>query len=175
MPIAPLFSEPPPGIAVDVNAAPRPAVKRSNKLPLIGGIAAAAALVLVAGFGISVAFKGVEPVKHTAAFVAPPPATEEAPPPKLEPAPPAPAAPVAAASDDASSSDDAADAKSAKVRRGKAGAATKSKATKSKATKGPSTNKPPARTAKPVKAADPCGCKGDFNCILACTAGHKKK
>ena len=42
---------------------------------------------------------------------------------------------------------------------------------KGKAAKtGPITNKTPPPAPKPVKAADPCGCKGDFNCILACTA-----
>ncbi len=165
MPIAPLFSEPP-GVAVDVHdAARRPLVKRSNKLPLIGGLAAAAAFVLLAGFGISLAFKGEEPVKHTAALVAPTPATVEAPPPKVEPAPVAEA--VATADDSSSNADHATDAKPTKAKRGTAA--------KGKATKGPITSKSPAPASKPVKAADPCGCKGDFNCILACTAGRGKK
>ena len=168
MPIAPLFSEPP-GVAVDVHdSARRPVVKRSNKLPLIGGLAAAAAFVLLAGFGISLAFKGEEPGKHTAALVAPTPATVEAPPPKVEPAPTAEA--VATADDSSSHADHATDAKPAKAKRGKAGTAAKGKATK-----GPITSKSPAPAPKPVKAADPCGCKGDFNCILACTAGRGKK
>lgn len=167
MPIGPLFSEPP-GVAVDVHdTARRPVVKPSSKLPLIGGLAAAAAFVLVAGFGISLAFKGEEPVKHTAALVAPSPTTVEAPPPKVEPAPAAEA--VATADDPSSNADHATDAKPAKAKRGKAGTAAKGKATK-----GPITSKSPAPAAKPVKAADPCGCKGDFNCILACTAGRKK-
>ena len=168
MPIAPLFSEPP-GVAVDVrDGARRPLVKPSNKLPLIGGLAAAAAFILVAGFGISLAFKGEEPVKHTAALVAPPTATAEAPQPKVEPAEAAEA--VATADDSSSNADHATDAKPAKAKRGKAGTAAKGKATK-----GPITSKSPVPASKPVKAADPCGCKGDFNCILACTAGRGKK
>ena len=163
LPVAPLFSEPP-GVSLDVDeSGPRSAAgpgARFSKLQLAGAIAAAAAFLLVVGFGISIAFKGEEPVKHTAAILAPP-AAAEAPPPKVEPAP---ATVAAAAADDASDSEPT-ETKATKAPRAKRG-----KAAKGKAAKGVITNKSPAPAPKTVKAADPCRCKGDFNCILACTA-----
>ncbi|MBX3263944.1 MAG: zinc-ribbon domain-containing protein [Labilithrix sp.] len=166
VPVAPLFSEPP-AMSLDVDdSGPRSAAgpgARFGKMQLVGAIAAAAAFLLLVGFGISVAFKGEEPVKHTAAVVAPP-AAVEAPPPKAEPAP-APA--TVAAADDASDTSEAAEKtekKAAKGPKGKRGKAAKGKA------KGVITSKSPAPAPKTVKAADPCHCKGDFNCILACTA-----
>ncbi len=163
LPVAPLFSEPPP-VSLDVEAsASRSIAKPASKMRLIGGIAAAAAFLVVAGFGISLAFKGEEPVKHTAAAIAEPPPAAEAPPPKAEPAP----ARVASADEakDASDTNDTAETKGKKGKKGKGKG--KGKAAKS----GTITSKTPAPAAKPApKAADPCGCKGDFNCILACTA-----
>ncbi|MBX3224484.1 MAG: zinc-ribbon domain-containing protein [Labilithrix sp.] len=160
LPVAPLFSEPP-AVSLDVDGSTqRPVAMPASKMRLIGAIAAAAAFLLFAGFGISLAFKGEEPVKHTAAVIAPPPPAAEAPPAKVEAAP----APVAAA-DDTADANDAKETKSAKAPKGKRG-----KAAKGKAAKGPITSKSPVPASKPVKAADPCHCKGDFNCILACTA-----
>jgi len=144
MPVAPLFSEPP-GMALDVaGTTAHVAARPASRLPLIGGLAAAAAFLLVAGFGISLAFQSEEPVKHTAAIVAPPPP------------------PAVASADPKEESDEP---KATKKGRGKKGRG-KGRAAKS----GPITNKTPAPAAKRVKAADPCHCKGDFNCILACTA-----
>ena len=40
-------------------------------------------------------------------------------------------------------------------------------------TSGPITDKTPPPAEKKVKPADPCGCHGDFNCILACTVNKK--
>ena len=120
LPVAPLFSEPP-AVALDVNAAMHGAAaapKPANNLRLIGAIAAAAAFVILAGFGISLAFKGEEPVQHTAALVVEPPAAAEAPAPKVEPAP-APSPAELAATDDAK--DAKAEAPATKGKKGKKG------------------------------------------------------
>ncbi|MDF2695630.1 MAG: hypothetical protein K0S65_4013 [Labilithrix sp.] len=154
LPVAPLFSEPP-AVSLDVGeSSQRQAAKPASKMRLIGGIAAAAAFLLVAGFGLSLAFQSEEPVKHTAAVVAP---TTEAP-------PPTPAPVAAVETKDAKDTAETKDAPETKGKKGKKGKA--AKAAKSATI----TSKTPPPASKPVKAADPCGCKGDFNCILACTA-----
>ncbi len=164
--VAPLFSEPPPGaFAVDATGA---SVKTSERrfpsgIKKIGIIAAAAAGMLLLVVGIASAFKGEEPAARQAAFVAPPP-----PPAAAAPAPTTDPAPAAT-----TSSDD--DAKSPTV-----GTSGHKKGRRSLAGKGaPATfrkgqaDPPAAAKPPPVKAADPCGCHGDFNCILRCTAkGH---
>lgn len=166
LPVAPLFSEPPP-VSLDVNeTAQHPLAKPASKLRLIGGIAAAAAFLVVAGFGVSLAFKGEEPVNHAAAVVVEPPPAAVAAPPKVEPAP-------VASADDAKDTNDAKETKDTpepKGKKGKGKGKGKGKAAKS----GTITNKTPPPAPKTVKAADPCGCKGDFNCILACTAKNGK-
>ncbi|MBX3227276.1 MAG: zinc-ribbon domain-containing protein [Labilithrix sp.] len=149
IPVAPLFSEPPPALAFDSSgpSASRPAIaKPISKGKLFGAIAAAAAFLVVAGLGISVAFKGEEPVKHAAAAPAAPP------PP---PAPTAEKPPEPPAEKTASNDDDTAPKKATKKGKRKGGKAGGSSTAAAPQTK---------------KAADPCGCKGDFNCILACTA-----
>lgn len=156
LPVAPLFSEPPP-VTLEVDDSQRRAAhKPISKMHLIGGVAAAAVFLLVAGFGISVAFKGEKPAPLALAATAAPP------PPAVTPAPtaePASAPPPATSSDDKD-----ADSK-------KGGKKTKKAAGKGRAAQsGPITNKSSVPDKKPVKAADPCGCHGDFNCILACTA-----
>jgi hypothetical protein len=168
LPVAPLFSEPP-AVSLDVNETVQGhAVKPASKMRLIGAIAAGAAVLLVAGLGISLAFKGEEPVQHAAAVVTEPVPLVVAPPPEATAAP----APVAAADDSKDTKDQTEQASSEKSERGKKG----KKGKKGKAAKsGPITNKTPAPAAKPApKPADPCGCKGDFNCILACTAKRGK-
>ncbi|HVH43808.1 MAG TPA: zinc-ribbon domain-containing protein [Labilithrix sp.] len=162
-PLAPLFSEPPP-VAVDVDDGVQGAFgKFTNKKRLFVGAAAAAAVLLLAGIGISVAFKGEEPVQRAATVVTPPPAeTVTPPPPAPEPAP------LVAS---AATADDTKDAKAAPAEtKGKKGKGGRGKATKSVATATKAT-----AAAKPApKAADPCGCKGDFNCMIACSAkGHR--
>jgi predicted Zn finger-like uncharacterized protein len=150
MPVAPLFSEPPP-VTLEVDSTTRPNARPRSRLAIVGAVFAAAAFLALSAFGLSIAFRGEEPVKRTAA-VAPPPPAVVAPPPVVEPPPP-----VAATTDDT----DAKDAKAKKTKgKGRSGARS-----------GPITSKtpPPAAKAAP-KAANPCGCNGDFNCILACTA-----
>lgn len=156
LPVAPLFSEPPP-VTMEVHGRQGGA---TNKLALFGGIAAAAMMLLGIGAGVAYAFKGVEPVRPEAAASAAPPPVETAPAPKAPE--PAPAATTAAQSDDAK---DATDAKETKGKRGKKGRGRG---------KGVITNKTPPPAPRTVKAADPCGCHGDFQCVLACTAKRGK-
>jgi predicted Zn finger-like uncharacterized protein len=165
LPVAPLFSEPA-GMSLDVSdSGQRPITKTFSTMQLVGGIAAAVALILVAGFGIALTFKGEEPVKHSATAMVVPPPPAVAPPPKAEPPP---AAVASASTDD--DAKNATDTKDTKDTKGKGRKGAKPRAGKS----GTVTSKTPAPAAKPVKAADPCHCKGDFNCILACTAKGKQ-
>lgn len=154
VPVAPLFSEPPPMTMEVGRTGSQPAVaKPINKLHLIGAIAAAAVFLLVAGLGISIVFKGEDAVARTApAAVAPPPVPTVA-------ATTAPTADPAASSSATASNDDSDSPK--KGKKGKRKLSSKGQASSSSIPKAP-------------KAADPCGCKGDFNCVLACTAknGH---
>jgi len=157
IPVAPLFSEPPPMTVDAFGTGSRPSIvqnKPISKAKLFGALAAAMVFLVVAGLGISVAFKGEEPVHHAAAVAPPPPApvVSAAPPPAADPAP---------ASSVASNDDTDAAKKKKKGGKGKKNASggNASASNQSKA---------------PVKPADPCGCKGDFNCIMACTVknGH---
>lgn len=160
-------SEPPPAFARDVAASssfyPQQAGVPASKLRSIGMIAAGFAVVAFCGLGVALAFGGSNPPpKAAAAAPAPPPPPA---PPPVATTPPAPEpAPAASASE---SKEEKTDKKSAgKKHRGGKG--------KAAAASGVITNKtpPPPPPAK-VKPADPCGCHGDFNCILACTAGKK--
>ncbi|MBX3186833.1 MAG: zinc-ribbon domain-containing protein [Labilithrix sp.] len=163
--VAPLFSEPPPAaFAVDATGSQEIASAQGFTLGkrMIAGIAAAAVAVVLVIVGLAAAFKGEEPTipAVTASLAAPPPAPVTAAPAPPEPAP----APVASAS--ASSSDDepATPAKGKKGKKGKGFAA----AGKGKA------KTETAFVSKPApKAQDKCGCKGDFSCILRCTAKGK--
>lgn len=150
LPIAPLFSEPPP-TTFDVDEHQRRQPKPTSKAKIVGLVAAAAAFLVILGFGLKVAFKTEEPVKHTpAATVVPPP--------------PAPVVTATPSADPAPSASETADSSDAKESKGKKGKHKKGKSA------GPITNKSPIPQKKAVKPADPCGCHGDFNCILACTA-----
>lgn len=149
---APLFSEPPP-VAVDVDGNAAPLVAQSRKRMFVA-IGAAASFLLVSFIGLSYVFKSDEPVARTMALAAPP---AEITPPAAEPTP----APVAAATAAAAETDTPKDTKGKRAKGGKARGA-KSVATAAK------TSAPTPKVAP--KAADPCGCKGNFNCILACTA-----
>jgi hypothetical protein len=162
-------SEPPPAFARDVAASsssyPQANAPKS-KLRTVGMVFAGFAVVAACGVGVALAFGAANPPpKAAAAFVPPPP---PAPPPAV--APPAPE-PTSTTTTTSASTDDAKDSKDAKSkgkRKGKGGAA------KSSAKAGLITNtSAPPPPPKPVKPADPCGCHGDFNCILACTAGKK--
>lgn len=149
--VAPLFSEPPP-MAFDIDDAPRAAAKPMGRGKLAAMIAGGLAAVLVLGLGVSVVFKGEERRAPVAAAPAPPPP----PPPAVVTPAPAPTveAPKVAAADEGGPTEDV--PKKGKKRKGAKGAAATMKA-----------------GAKVSKASDPCACKGDFNCILACSAKGK--
>ncbi len=175
--VAPLFaSEPPPAaFAADVGdpgagSAYSAGGFRFGKRAIAGVAAAAVALVLCA-VGVSAVFKGEEPTARAAAntMIAPPPVLA-APAPVVAPAP-APAADPAPAS--AANDDDAKPASAVGKKKGRKGAAKASFAptqkVQSSGVSGGGTG-----VAKTVpKASDKCGCKGDFNCILRCTATGK--
>lgn len=154
-PLAPLFSEPPP-VALDIDGK-APALIAQSRKRLFVSIGAAAAFLVVSVMGLSYVFKSEEPVARTMAPAAP----VEITPPPAEIAPPA--ASVAAAEASPAPETDA--PKPSKGKRGKGG---KGRGMASTATAAKSSFTP-----KPVKAANPCGCNGDFNCILACTAKRR--
>lgn len=180
-PVAPLFSEPPPA-AFARDASPSSSSDLSGHAGagamhfskrMMVGIGAAAVAVVLMGIGVAAAFKGEEPVARAqATMVAPvtPPAPATAAPKPPEPAP------APAASTSSSSSDDDKDSKPAKkagkkknMSGGGGGAKIASGVSKS-----PNMSKVSSSGVAPVKpAADKCGCKGDFNCILRCTATGK--
>ena len=176
--VAPLFSEPPPAaFTADVGggrgmSASDIAMPGGFKLGkrAIAGIAAAALAVVLCSIGLAAAFKGEEPVvRATASLAAPitpaaPVVTAPAPPPA-----PVVTAPSAPTNDTSTASED--EAKPVKGKKGKkgkgkaiAGTKVQSSGVAAKSASEPLVSKPTP------KAADKCGCKGDFNCILRCTA-----
>lgn len=177
-PVANLFgaSEPPPAaFAREVSGAsssfPRAAgeSKAASLFRRFGPIAAAAGVVLSCGIGVAVAFGGEDPPpKAATAAVMPlaPPAPEPAAAATAEPEPASAAATTAAADDDDATTSSPSKSKKKKKRRGAKGA--------KKSSGGLITNKSAPPPPKKVKPADPCGCHGDFNCILACAAGKKR-
>lgn len=178
-PVAPLFSEPPPA------AFARDASPSSSSLnPQMGaggmmfskrmmvGIGAAAVAVVLMGIGVAAAFKGEEPVARAQATMVAP-ITPAAPPVALAPKPPEPA-PAPAASTSSSSDDDDKQSKPAKKGGKKKNTSGGGAKIASGVSKSPNMSKVTSSGVAPVKpAADKCGCKGDFNCILRCTATGK--
>jgi predicted Zn finger-like uncharacterized protein len=156
-PAPPLFSEPV-AMALDVATGRRPLSKGPSRMPLIGGIAAAAAIVALATGAFVFALRAEEPVKRTAAAPPPPPSPVVA---ALAPAiapPPPVAAPAPAAEEEP------AETKPTK------------KPSKSRASSkgGTAIRNTAAPASRPVKAADPCHCRGNFDCIIACAAKNGK-
>ncbi len=169
--VAPLFSEPPPGaFAADVGSSGYPVASTGGfkfGKRAIAGLAAAAVAVVLCSIGLAAAFKGEEPVAHAANAMAP-----ITPPAPAAPAVVAPAAPVIASiATSSSSSDDVEKVSTTAKGKGKG----KGKGKAAKASGGASSSKKSSSSetlvSKPApKAADKCGCKGDFTCILRCTA-----
>jgi predicted Zn finger-like uncharacterized protein len=182
--VAPLFSEPPPAaFSADVDGS---GMSQGHTMPggfklgkrAFAGIAAAAVALVLCSVGLAAAFKGEEPVARSAAnsIMAPvaPPA------PVVGTSPAAPSAPVIApvtASNSSSSGDDDAKAsvsgkgKGKKGKGAKASFAGKSQSVQSSGVSSKKASSSDALVSKPaVKAADKCGCKGDFTCVLRCTA-----
>jgi predicted Zn finger-like uncharacterized protein len=172
--VAPLFSDAPPAaFTADVNAmggsdmAPSAGGFKLGKRA-VAGIAAAAVALVLCSVGLAAAFKGEEPVARVAANAVMAPIAPAAPAPVVA----APAAPViapvasasASASDDEATSSTTTKGKKGKKGKGKKGGAKSSGVASSKTSSEPLVSKPAP------KAVDKCGCKGDFTCILRCTA-----
>lgn len=170
-PVAPLFSEAPLGaFAADVGGSGQVAaislLATAKGKRLIAGVAAAAVAIVLMGIGIGAAFRGEEPVARTASAAAPP----VAPPLAAVVASPTPViAPVAISS--ASGEDDDETPTATVKRKGKSRGG-KAKAS-GKATMASAKGKSGGVSKPATKSVDKCRCKGDFNCILRCTAkGH---
>lgn len=161
-------SEAPPAFSRDVSASSSsypqagPAAARS-KVRTFGMIAAGFAVVALCGVGVALAFGGENPAPKAAAAPAPPP-PPTAPPVVTPPPAPEPASTATASNEETSSSSKKTTGKKRKGA-GKSGGSSTSSGLTSKS--------PPPPPPPKVKAADPCGCHGDFNCILACTAGKR--
>jgi predicted Zn finger-like uncharacterized protein len=184
--VAPLFSEPPPAaFSADVDGT---GANEGISMPggfklgkrAIAGIAAAAVALVLCSIGLAAAFKGEEPVAHTAANSMLAPIAVAAP--VVTAAPAAPVIAPVTASNAGSSSDD--DTKSSTVKgkgkgkksKGSAKASFSGGKSQSVQSSGVSSKKSSSNdpmVSKLPKAADKCGCKGDFNCILRCTATGK--
>lgn len=173
--VMPLFASeaPPAAFAVDAGRSPgfAPAPMRVSKaLRVVAGLAAAVVVLGLGGLGVSLAFRGEEPVVRAAIQ---PPALPAAPPPVAATAPkPADPPPPATTPD---SSDDASD-KTLASKKGKhkhKGAKyTKSRSSTAGSSTAGSTDAV-AVSRPPPKPADTCGCHGDFQCIIRCAAKGK--
>ncbi len=152
---APLFSEPPPAFVSD--ATPRPSGGGTGVV--IAAIACVLVVVLaLAGVGLRYAFRAPEPIARKGVTVqtpAPPPTQA---PVAASPAPAADPAPPSTASDD--------DGKPSR-------AATKKKGIRGTHRTFASSDVKKEPVTRPARAADPCGCHGNFDCNLRCAAGQK--
>jgi predicted Zn finger-like uncharacterized protein len=165
-PVANLFgaSEPPPAaFARELSAAsaswPRQAVPAANsRMRKVGAYAATAAVVGLCAIGVVFAFGGDNPPPAPALTVAAPP----------------PPTPVVAPTPEPEKVDTAPDSAAAAAEKTTTGS--KSPRKGGHHAKG-HTSAPAMRSATvapvKVKPADPCGCHGDFNCVIACAAGKK--
>ena len=176
--VAPLFSEPPPGaFSADVDGTgssagiAMPGGFRLGKRAFAGIAAAAVALVLCS-VGLAAAFKGEEPVAHTAANAMVAPVVPAAPAVTTTPSAPV-IAPVTASN--ASSSDDDAKVSTPAKGKGKRGKGAKASfaGTKVQSSGVSKKSSSDGLVSKAPKAADKCGCHGDFTCVLRCTATGK--
>lgn len=154
-PVAALFSETPPAISVDAIEASTAAAKGNGLKTglMIGGGALVAMATII---GCVFAFRGETATPRTAAAIPPPPAVTAPPPATVSP----PAAPAPAPASEESTDD--------------AKPSAKKKASGAKHATG-SVSKPAvaaSKPAKPVAAADPCRCHGDFQCNIKCSAGR---
>ena len=180
--VAPLFSEPPPGaFSADVDGS---GMSQGLSMPggfklgkrAFAGIAAAAVALVLCSVGLAAAFKGEEPVAHTAAnSIMAAPITPAAPVVAAAPAAPV-IAPVTASNASASGDDDSKSSAVSGKGKGKKGKGAKAsfagtKVQSSGVASSKKASSSDALVSKPApKAADKCSCKGDFNCILRCTA-----
>jgi predicted Zn finger-like uncharacterized protein len=178
--VAPLFSEPPPAaFAADVSDAFGGGSSANDGFRFgkrtIAGIAAAAVAVVLCSVGLAAAFRGEQPVARVAANALVAPTTA---PPVVVTAPPAAPTPAIASASDSASSSDGAKTPAVGVgagKKGKAGKAGGAKASFSptKVQSSGVVSKKSDPVSRAPKAADKCGCKGDFTCVLRCTATGK--
>ena len=174
--VAPLFSsEPPPAaFTADVSDSGPQSMQGGFRMGkrAIAGIAAAAVAVVLCAVGLSAAFKGEEPVARASAAMTmvAPPAITAAPAP-----PPPPAAPVATSSSDDDAKSPTVGTSGGKKAKNHSKAAPKASfsGTKVQSSGVPKSSNDTGVAKTVPKAADKCGCKGDFNCILRCTATGK--
>lgn len=184
--VAPLFSEPPPGaFSADVDdTGANEGISMPGGFKLgkraIAGIAAAAVALVLCSIGLAAAFKGEEPVARVAANSMMAPIAAAAPAVVAAPAAPV-IAPVIASNASVSSDDDTKSSTvKGKGKKGKGSAKASFASTGGKSQSVPSSGVSSKKfssndtgVSKLPKAADKCGCKGDFNCILRCTATGK--
>ena len=147
---------------------------RLGKRALIG-IAAAAVAVVLCAFGIAAAFKGEEPVRRASAAMTIIAAGTAAVSARAAPAPAPAAAPAPSSSDDDREKTPVVSAKKVKTRSKGAprGSSSGQKAQSSGAAKSASDASDTSVAKAAPKAADKCGCKGDFDCVLRCAATGK--
>jgi predicted Zn finger-like uncharacterized protein len=160
-------SEPPPGAfarEVGASQAHLSTSRFSPRMRMVGAVLGAAAALVLCGLGLAHTFASEEPAVITAAPPPPPPVvvTYEG-------------ATTEASHDDASADKAETPAsKSASAPVKSTRSSTKGRASKSGKATGTITSKtPPPAPKKPPKAADPCGCKGNLDCILRCTVNGK--
>lgn len=175
--IAPLFSsEPPPGVfTADVSDSGAQSMSSGGvrlSKRAIAGIAAAAVAVVLCAVGLSAAFKGEEPVARASAVmtITAPPATTALPLPP--PAEPPPAAAVASSSDDDAKSP-LSSKKPKAAGHSRPGPKASFSGQKVQSSGVPKSGNDTGVAKTVPKASDKCGCKGDFSCILRCTATGK--
>lgn len=158
-PVMPLFGGEPPPAAFARDAGSSAEHARAAAAPSVGKriarLAVALAAIALAGVGLAYAFRGEKPAPiATATAPAPPPPpaaiAAPAPAPARDPA-------LAAATSPRADAKATATGKAAKGVKGKSAAKTSSVST------------PAPTAAAPKAAADACGCKGDFTCLLGCT------
>lgn len=174
----PLFtSEPPPGAFARELSSPGSILPLAGKRPtkliaaIAGGIAAAALMVV----GVAVAFRGEEPAKNvaTASIAA---AKPVAPPPVVTAPPPVVTAPSAAPAPAPAAKEDEAAKPVATGKKGKGGKGKSARPAglQKVGSSGVATKSESAPAPKPAaKSADACGCKGNFDCIIRCSAKGK--
>ena len=166
-------------VEVDVETSTQARASRVNRLATLVGVTVSAACIIAIAFGLTRTDQRVGPDQQATTTAASSPA--EATPSKApsavvaETAPPKEASSTHASGSasastntkDHADSSDTKDGAGTKGKKGKARAARNG----TKAKKSPSPASTPTPTPAP-KRADPCGCKGDLNCAIACVATH---
>ncbi|AKV01674.1 hypothetical protein AKJ09_08337 [Labilithrix luteola] len=172
----PLFtSEPPPGAFARELSSPGsllPLVRKRPTAKLIGAIAGGVVATALMVVGIAVAFRGEEPAKNvaTASIAAAKPVI---PAPVVAPPPPAPE-PAAAPAAKEEEAKPVAAGKKGKGGKGKVSRPSPASGLQKVGSSGVAAKSEAAPAPKPAaRSADACGCKGNFDCIIRCSAKGK--